>query len=203
MSKSATPELVVDFAVLGSAKLPCSCDSPGKNPAVGCHALLEGDLLDSGIKPLSLTSLALADGFFTISALWEVHMGVYFLWKEDPRDISRKICEGGERWDFGSGEKGTVQSVTMTTTRTTLTKQQHLILTYQGSLSKCFLEHLSSRQCCHSGEGGRRCVLPLGRYLLVKEKTITAQCVCVCVVISIETNAMNKSRSKHKPRIRW
>ena len=31
-------------------------DSPGKNTGVGCHALLQGDLLDPGIK---LTSLSL------------------------------------------------------------------------------------------------------------------------------------------------
>ena len=77
MPNSVT-ELVVDFAELGSAMLPCSCDSPDKKTGVGCHALLEGIFLTQGLNP-SLTSPALADGFFAISALWEVHMGVYFL----------------------------------------------------------------------------------------------------------------------------
>ena len=36
-------------------------DSPGKNTGVGCYALLQGDLLDPGIK---LTSLSLLFFFF-------------------------------------------------------------------------------------------------------------------------------------------
>ena len=32
-----------------------------------------GDLPDPGIKPMSLTSPALADGFFTTSVTWEAH----------------------------------------------------------------------------------------------------------------------------------
>ena len=32
-----------------------------------------GDFPDPGIKSVSLTSPALADGFFTISVTWEVH----------------------------------------------------------------------------------------------------------------------------------
>ena len=34
---------------------------------------LPGNLLDSGIKPTSLLSAALAGGFFTTSATWEDH----------------------------------------------------------------------------------------------------------------------------------
>ena len=34
-----------------------------------------GDLADPGIVPASLTSPALAGGFFTTSATWEVHQG--------------------------------------------------------------------------------------------------------------------------------
>ena len=45
---------MLDFAELGSAKLPCSCDSPGKNPAVGCHALLKGIFLTQGSNPCLL-----------------------------------------------------------------------------------------------------------------------------------------------------
>ena len=40
-------------------------DSPGKNIGVGCHALLQGDLLSSGIEPTSLMSPTLAGRFFT------------------------------------------------------------------------------------------------------------------------------------------
>ena len=38
-----------------------------------------GDLLDPGIKPSSLTSHALAGGFFTTSATWEAHEMEYLL----------------------------------------------------------------------------------------------------------------------------
>ena len=37
-----------------------------------CHALLE-DLRDPGIEPTSLTSPALANGFFTTGTIWEAH----------------------------------------------------------------------------------------------------------------------------------
>ena len=37
------------------------------------------DLLDPGIKLVSLLSAALADGFFTTSAAWESHISVYRL----------------------------------------------------------------------------------------------------------------------------
>ena len=32
---------------------PLTRDSPGKNTEVGCHALLQGDLPDPGIEPMS------------------------------------------------------------------------------------------------------------------------------------------------------
>ena len=38
-----------------------------------------GGLPDPGIKPMSLMSLALADGFFTISAPWESPTQPYYL----------------------------------------------------------------------------------------------------------------------------
>ena len=47
---------------------------PSKNTGVGSHGLLcrlPGDLFDPGIKPTSLTSPALAGGFFTTSTTWE------------------------------------------------------------------------------------------------------------------------------------
>ena len=40
-------------------------DSPGKNTGVDSHTLLQGNLLDSGIEPVSPASPALAGGFFT------------------------------------------------------------------------------------------------------------------------------------------
>ena len=46
----------------------CLWDSPGKDSGVGCRALLQGNLPDPGIELLSLTSPALAGGFFTTSA---------------------------------------------------------------------------------------------------------------------------------------
>ena len=44
-------------------------DSPGKSTGMGCPP--PGDLPKPGIKPLSLTSPALAGRFFTTSAIWE------------------------------------------------------------------------------------------------------------------------------------
>ena len=44
---------------------------------MGCHAFLQGQgrevLPDSGIKPMSPVSPALARRFFTISAIWKAH----------------------------------------------------------------------------------------------------------------------------------
>ena len=43
-----------------------------QNTGVGCHALLQGVFLTQGLNPHLLLSLALAGGFFTTSATWEV-----------------------------------------------------------------------------------------------------------------------------------
>ena len=53
------------------ARLFCPWDSPGKNTRVGCHALLPRSLPNPGIEFVSLTSPALAGGFFTIGFTWE------------------------------------------------------------------------------------------------------------------------------------
>ena len=45
-------------------RLLCPWDSPGKNTGVGCHAFLQGDLPNPGIKPRSLRSPSLASRFF-------------------------------------------------------------------------------------------------------------------------------------------
>ena len=41
--------------------------SPGKNTGVDCHDILQGNLPNPGIEPMSP---ALAGGFFTASATW-------------------------------------------------------------------------------------------------------------------------------------
>ena len=56
---------------LEPSRLLCPWNSPGKNTAVGCHALLQGNLPDPGIEPASIRSPALAGRFFTASATWE------------------------------------------------------------------------------------------------------------------------------------
>ena len=55
---------------LQPAKLLCPWDSPGKNTRVGCHALLQGDIPDPGIEPMSLMFPALAHRFLT----WEASL---------------------------------------------------------------------------------------------------------------------------------
>ena len=47
---------------------------PRQEDWMGCHALLQGNLPDPGIEPESLTSSALAGGFFTTSATWGAPM---------------------------------------------------------------------------------------------------------------------------------
>ena len=51
-------------------------DSPGKNPGVGCHALLQLIFVIQESNP-SFLSPALAGGFFTTSATWEAHSILY------------------------------------------------------------------------------------------------------------------------------
>ena len=46
-------------------------DSPCKNTGVGCHFLLQENLLDSGIETTSFMSPALTDRFFTTSTTWK------------------------------------------------------------------------------------------------------------------------------------
>ena len=57
---------------LGPTKLLCPWDFSGKNTGVGCHLFPPpGDLQDPGIEAKSLTSPALAGGFFATSIAWE------------------------------------------------------------------------------------------------------------------------------------
>ena len=62
MSNSVTPWAVAHQA-------PLFMGSPGKNPGVGCHALLQGLFLTQGSNPF--LPPALAGRFFTTSATWE------------------------------------------------------------------------------------------------------------------------------------
>ena len=50
---------------------PLSTGFPRREYCSGLPSLLQGDLPDPGIKPVSLTSPALAGGFFTTSPTWE------------------------------------------------------------------------------------------------------------------------------------
>ena len=55
------------------ARLLYSCDSPGKNTRVCCHALLQGIFLTQGSNP-RLMSPESAGGFFTTSDKWALHI---------------------------------------------------------------------------------------------------------------------------------
>ena len=57
---------ILQASILEWVAMPSS-----KNTGVGCHALLHGDLPDTGIKHISLMSPALAAGFFTTSTTLE------------------------------------------------------------------------------------------------------------------------------------
>ena len=56
-----------------ATRLLCPWNFPGKNTGAGCHLLLQGISPDSGIKPESLVSPALAGKFFTTvpPSYWE------------------------------------------------------------------------------------------------------------------------------------
>ena len=54
----------------------CPWGSPDKNTRVGCYTLLQGIFPTQGLNPY-LMSIALAGGFFTTSATWEIQPYVY------------------------------------------------------------------------------------------------------------------------------
>ena len=54
---------------MSPTRILCPWDFLGENNGVGCHALLQGIFLIPGIEPETLMSPALADGFFTTSAI--------------------------------------------------------------------------------------------------------------------------------------
>ena len=69
----------------------CSCQVPlsmvfsRQEYWSGLPCPLSGDLLDPGIEPVSLTSPALAGGFFTTSAAWEPLRQVHSPVKDEER----------------------------------------------------------------------------------------------------------------------
>ena len=69
---------------LQSASLLCPWDSPGKNTGVGCHALLQRNLSDSGIKSTSPMFPALTGRFFTTSPIWGA-LSCYKCWSWNSR----------------------------------------------------------------------------------------------------------------------
>ena len=61
---------------------------PGKNTGVGCHAILQGNLPDPRIEFMSLTSAALANGFFTTTAAWEAWVSIHnYVWLNVSRGL--------------------------------------------------------------------------------------------------------------------
>ena len=54
------------------SRLLCPWDSPGKNTGVDCHSHFQGIFPIQGSNPC-LIPPALADEFFTTSAIWEAH----------------------------------------------------------------------------------------------------------------------------------
>ena len=53
------------FATPWTTRLLCPWNFPGKNTGVSCHFLLQGVFPNPGIEPSSVSSPALAGGFFT------------------------------------------------------------------------------------------------------------------------------------------
>ena len=69
---------------LQPASLLCPRDSPGKNIGVGCHALHQRNLSDSGIESTSPVFPAKADRFFTTSPTWGA-LSCYKYWSWNSR----------------------------------------------------------------------------------------------------------------------
>ena len=84
-------------AELQPARLLCPWNFPCKNAGVGCH-FLPGILPDWTIEPASLKSPALAGGFFTTWATWDVPGRISIFIKRHQR-----ACSLSSSW--GHGEK--------------------------------------------------------------------------------------------------
>ena len=73
VSESAIPETT-------ACQAPLSMEFARQEYWSGLPFSSPGDLLDPGIEPTSLRSPALAGGFFTISATWEIPIHMYILY---------------------------------------------------------------------------------------------------------------------------
>ena len=73
------------------SRLLCPWGFSSKNTRVGCHFLLQGNLPDPGIEPMSLVSPALAGGFFTSSATWGAPA---FTRSQSSQQFLLKLCLG-------------------------------------------------------------------------------------------------------------
>ena len=63
---------------LQPTRLLCPWDSPDKNTGVGCHFLLQGDLPDPGIEPMSLCLLYWQVGSFPLAPVGSPHICVLY-----------------------------------------------------------------------------------------------------------------------------
>ena len=62
---------------LWPARLLCPGASSGKNTGMGCHFILQGNLPDPGIEPVSPAAAVLAGGFFTTQTPGKPHIKIY------------------------------------------------------------------------------------------------------------------------------
>ena len=67
-------------------------DSPRKNTGVGCHFLLQENLLDSGIETTSFMSPALTGRFFTTSTTWKAPI-IYIKYTDRNPHVSHTISD--------------------------------------------------------------------------------------------------------------
>ena len=75
-------------------RLLCPWDSPGKNSGASCHFLLQGNLPDPGIEPVSPASPALAGGFCPTESLGKMVQCVSI--------ISSKFKSHIRSWSLGT-----------------------------------------------------------------------------------------------------
>ena len=88
-----------------------------------CHAP-PGDLPDPGMEPVSLTSPALAGGFFTTGATWEALRGVMGKYqKERASSLWHEGCSGESRYYCAQVE--TKEGRLLRTPKDTLTFSLH------------------------------------------------------------------------------
>ena len=80
-----------------SARCLCPWDSPGINTGVGCRALFQGIFLTQGWnEPVSLTSPALAGGFFTTCATGEASLNA--LQRANSHCLRSVLQSWGKHW---------------------------------------------------------------------------------------------------------